>query len=608
MQSWTIEAERREKILESLTQSYWFKSLEATEIDALLDFATLVSYDNGETILSEGDPSDSFFLLLKGVVTIEGQSKQETTELGRIRAPFSFGEIGVLLSSPRTASIVAEDSAMALRFEAQALRRMIEASPEFGINLSRALASRLTQVSQLVQLPQEYRSGRPADEVLRLLPLRFMERHRVLPLRMRDGILTIGFVDPPLPSVMAGLHQNLAGIDLESVAIDARQFDEVLSSLAGAEEWRGVDESVATNVAQGPGSPKLDVLLRRVVAEGASDLHLAAGRKPRWRIDGDLLPIEDIAPLGENEVFELFEPILEARRLEEFQANHDTDFAYSPDGSSRFRINLYRSLRGVDAAVRQISTRVLEFSQLGLPSFMEKLCNHPTGLVLVTGATGSGKSTSVAAMVDYINRHRQCHILTLEDPIELVYEDRQALIHQREIGGHTHGFAQALRAGLREDPDVVVVGEIRDPETMSLVLEVASSGHLVFATLHTASVVLTVQLIIEMFPGNEQNQARATLADTLRGIVCQTLLKKRGGGRIPAVELMTVNMAISHLIREGKSTQIPNAMHSDRTDGNFLLNEELARLVDERRVLYKEAQSKSGNKKDLAKRLDRPSG
>ncbi len=609
MKTRSIEGERRDKVVDVLSRTVWFKTLAPEELQSLLGFATLVSLDDGETIVGQGEPQDSFYLLLKGVVAIRSEARGETKELGRVRAPFSFGEVAVLLDKPQTESIAAAGAVTVLRFESQVLTRMIEAVPEFGLHLARTLALRLTQVSQRVHLPKAYRSGRPADEVLKLLPASFMERHRVLPLRLEDNILTVGFVDPPSGSAMAGLRQYMMGVEVESVSIDSRQLDEVLRSLAGIEDWGAAEKGEASAVeaaaaAPSPSpSPKLDRLLERMVAEGASDLHLAAGRKPRWRIDGDLFEIEDAGRLGATEAYELLTPVMDERHREDFETGDDTDLAYSVAGAGRFRINLYRTSRGVNAAVRQVAMRVLGLTQLGLPKVLGKLCDEMTGLVLVTGPTGSGKSTTVAAMVERINRTQPCHILTIEDPIELVHEDQLAMVHQREVGTHARSFARALRAGLREDPDVVVVGEVRDAETMSLVMEVATSGHLVFATLHTASVVLTIQLIVEMFPGNEQDQARATLAEALRGIVSQTLLKRRGGGRVPAVEMLLVNPAIAHLIREGKTAQLPSAMHTSRVDGSLMLNEELARLVREGKVERREATAKAMDKRDLAKRL-----
>jgi twitching motility protein PilT len=220
----------------------------------------------------------------------------------------------------------------------------------------------------------------------------------------------------------------------------------------------------------------------------------------------------------------------------------------------------------------------------------------------VTGPTGSGKSTTLAAMIDLINRNRKAHIITLEDPIEFVYESQGCLVNQREIGGHTRSFARALKAALREDPDIVLVGEMRDLETISLALETASTGHLVFATLHTSSAIGTVDRIIDMFPGDQQAKVRATMADALKGVVCQTLLKKRGGGRVGAYEVLVMSPAIANLIREGKTVQIPNSMMAGKGAGNQMLNEDLAQLVERHRVTYTEAYAAAVDKADLARR------
>jgi twitching motility protein PilT len=350
-------------------------------------------------------------------------------------------------------------------------------------------------------------------------------------------------------------------------------------------------------------SPELDEMLVRVVEAGASDLHLSAGHRPRWRLDGAIRRVEGAPQLGPDDVLRLIGPAMSQVARRAFEAENDCDFAYALPGAGRFRVNLFRDRLGVGAVLRHIPEKLLSFAELGLPPVVEQLCHNPKGLVLVTGPTGSGKSTTLAAMIDAINETRRDHIITLEDPIEFVHASKRCLVNQREVGPHTQSFARALRAALREDPDIVLVGEMRDLETVSLALETANTGHLVFGTLHTATAVSTVDRIIGMFPAEQQPQIRATLADSLKGVVAQTLCKRIGGGRIAALEVLVVNAAVTNLIREGKDHQIASAMSTGKGIGNMLLNDELARLVEGRVVDYEEALAKAIDKADLAKKL-----
>jgi twitching motility protein PilT len=242
---------------------------------------------------------------------------------------------------------------------------------------------------------------------------------------------------------------------------------------------------------------------------------------------------------------------------------------------------------------------------LGLPHVLKSFCDNPNGLVIVTGPTGSGKSTTLASMIDYINKTRPAHIVTLEDPIEFVHQENMCLIDQREVGGHAHSFARGLRACLREDPDIVLVGEMRDMETVSLVLEMANTGHLVFTTLHTNTAVSTIERIADLFPAEQQNQVRTSLADTLRGVVSQILCKRKAGGRIAATEVLVGSLACSNIIRENKLNQLFNVMQVGGKDGNCLLNARLAQMVLERKITFEEAMGNSLDKKDLATRLGR---
>jgi twitching motility protein PilT len=353
-------------------------------------------------------------------------------------------------------------------------------------------------------------------------------------------------------------------------------------------------------------SPRLDGLLRRMVAERASDVHLSGGQRPRWRIDGDMHVITDLPPLSSTEVFELLEPVLRDANKEEYAKTNDTDFSYAIEGVSRFRVNLYRDNGGVGAVFRAIPDKILTIEQLNLPSVVQTICDYPKGLVLVTGPTGSGKSTTLAAMIDYINRSQKAHIITLEDPIEFVHKSNMALVNQREVGPHTDSFGRALRAALREDPDIVLVGEMRDLETVAMALETANTGHLVFGTLHTSTAISTVDRIVDLFPSGQQNQIRVVLADTLRAVVSQCLLRKVGGGRVAALEILISNMAVANLVREGKNQQIASIMSTQKALGNRLLNEELAVLVKDKVVEYEEALSAALDKPGFAKLCGQP--
>ena len=287
------------------------------------------------------------------------------------------------------------------------------------------------------------------------------------------------------------------------------------------------------------------------------------------------------------------------RNFTQFDNENDTDYGFEIEGVARFRANVFRDRGGVGAVFRQIPHRILTLEQLGMPEAVRKFCHFPKGLVLVTGPTGCGKSTTLAAMVDYINNTRQGHIITLEDPIEFVHTSAGSMVNQREVGPHTESFARALRAALREDPDVVLVGELRDLETISLALETANTGHLVFGTLHTNSAVGTVARIVDMFPAGQQAQIRSVLADVLCGVVTQTLCKRIGGGRVAALEILVSNMASSSLIRDGKTYQVVSTMQTGKRDGNQLLNDDLARLVKQGVVTREEAMSHSIVKDEL---------
>jgi twitching motility protein PilT len=358
-----------------------------------------------------------------------------------------------------------------------------------------------------------------------------------------------------------------------------------------------VEARSEAKIAVAAGEPPINALFKAMLKKDGSDLHLSTGERPMIRRDGDMARLDDALPrFKDGQVMDLIRPILPARNLKEFEAEHDTDFAYEIAGVARFRGNVFIDRRGVGAVFRTIPVEVATVEKLGLSPAVQNLCYLSKGLVLVTGPTGSGKSTTLSALVDLINRTRHDHIVTIEDPIEFVHQNKSCLINQREVGPHTESFARALRAALREDPDVVMVGEMRDLETMAIAMETAETGHLVFGTLHTSTSYSTIDRVIDSFPADRQAQIRVMLSESLKGVLSQTLCRKIGGGRVAAVEVMLVNSAISNVIREGKTFQIPTLMQTSRKQGMILLNDALFDLVERKKVDPKEAYIRSVDK------------
>jgi twitching motility protein PilT len=322
----------------------------------------------------------------------------------------------------------------------------------------------------------------------------------------------------------------------------------------------------------------IEELLRETVERQASDLHLGAGEPPALRVHGDLVRT-DRPVLTPDTVRSLVNGIMTEAQRTQFEAEHEVDFAYALTDVGRFRVNVFMQNRGPGAVLRTIPTKIPSLESLNVPPVLKELCERERGLVLVTGPTGSGKSTTLAAMVDAINQTWDGHILTVEDPIEFVHTPKRCLVNQREVGRHTGSFASALRSALREDPDVILIGEMRDLETISLALTAAETGHLVFGTLHTSSAPKTVDRIIDVFPASQQAQIRTMLSESLEAIVSQTLLKKKGGGRVAACEILVGVPAIRNLIREGKLHQIPSMMQTGQRAGMQSLEMAIADLV-----------------------------
>jgi len=348
----------------------------------------------------------------------------------------------------------------------------------------------------------------------------------------------------------------------------------------------------------------MERLLAAMLERRASDLHLSSGHPPSLRVDGDIAALPGFGRIEPDRLAAMIWTIAPQRSREEFEARNDTDFAHETP-AARFRVNVFRDRRGIGAVLRQIPSKILTAEEMGIPQAVLDLCFLPKGLVLVTGPTGSGKSTTLAALVDYVNRNRDDHIITIEDPIEFVHQDRRCLVNQREVGTHTDSFKSALRAALREDPDVVLVGELRDLETIAIAIETAETGHLVFGTLHTNTAPSTVDRIIDQFPADRQAQVRMMLSESLRGVISQTLCKRVGGGRVPAMEILLCSSGVANLIREGKTFQIPSVMQTARGQGMVTLNDSLLDLVKRKLVEPKDAWSKAVAKAELKQMLER---
>jgi twitching motility protein PilT len=336
-------------------------------------------------------------------------------------------------------------------------------------------------------------------------------------------------------------------------------------------------------------------LLAFSVKQQASDLHLSAGLPPMIRVDGDVRRV-NLPPMEDKEVFDLIYDIMNDRQRKDFDEHLETDFSFEIPRLARFRVNAFNQNRGAAAVFRTIPSEVLSLETLEAPNIFREISELPRGLVLVTGPTGSGKSTTLAAMIDHKNDTELGHILTVEDPIEFVHSSRKCLINQREVSRDTHSFAAALRSALREDPDTILVGELRDLETIRLALTAAETGHLVFGTLHTSSAAKTIDRVIDVFPGTEKEMVRAMLSESLRAVISQSLLRKKGGGRIAAHEIMIGTPAIRNLIREGKTAQMYSSIQTGSNVGMQTLDQCLQNLVKRGVVARDEAVRKAANK------------
>jgi twitching motility protein PilT len=352
---------------------------------------------------------------------------------------------------------------------------------------------------------------------------------------------------------------------------------------------------------------QIDAFFKLMNELGASDLHLVAGQQPVLRVNGDLERVK-YKILDNDHLRTMLYEIAPEKKIKDFEETGDVDFAYEIPDMARYRANFFKQKQGVAAVFRVIPSSILTCEQLGLPPVVRSLATLPKGLVLVTGPTGSGKSTTLAAIIDEANRIRKDHILTIEDPIEFVHKSEKAIVNQREVGIHTRTFSSALKGALREDPDIILVGEMRDLETISLAIEASATGHLVFGTLHTTSAAKTVDRIIEVFPVNQQEQIRNTLADGIRAVIAQTLFKRvdKKGGRVAALEIMIANHAVRNLIREGKTYQIPSSLQTGKRYGMQSLDDAIMELLQKKIISAEDAYNKANEKTKFRSFLKKP--
>ncbi|UCE02753.1 MAG: type IV pilus twitching motility protein PilT [Candidatus Latescibacterota bacterium] len=339
---------------------------------------------------------------------------------------------------------------------------------------------------------------------------------------------------------------------------------------------------------------QVDAFLKQMIERGGSDAHLKVGKPPGARIAGEIQP-QGNTPLKPEHTEAIAKALLSDQDWERFQECGDLDTAYSLPGVARFRVNVMRQRGSVSIVLRYIPNEIPTFERLGLPDICKKLAAKPRGLVLVTGPTGSGKSTTLAAMIDLINSTHAGHVLTMEDPIEFLHKDKKCYINQREVGADTSGFNEALRRALRQDPDVILIGEMRDLETISMAVTAAETGHLVFGTLHTTGATKTIDRIVNVFPHEQQTQIRMQLAGTLQGIISQTLVPKNGGGRVAAIEILVATDSVRAIIRENKMAQLTSAMQTGKKHGMQLLEEHLSQLVAARKITHESAVSKANS-------------
>lgn len=441
-------------------------------------------------------------------------------------------------------------------------------------------------------------------EVLALLPESLIAEHGAVPVRQEGHELLVAFAAPASTADIRAIADHLVasnGPELQVGLSDPASIAAALADIADGDSGGATDRQHGGSQ-RDHNVTELYRLFDRVIEMGGSDLHLAADQPPFVRVVGELIRMPDEAVLDPTRVRELVFSILSARQIERFHETSELDTSHAMGAKVRFRVNVFLQRNAVGAAFRVIPYEVVDLDLLGLPAAVKGLADLPRGMVLVTGPTGSGKSTTLASLVDIVNRTRQCHIMTIEDPVEFVHRPKVSLVNQREVGEDTKAFGNALRAAMRQDPDVILVGEMRDLETISTAITAAETGHLVFATLHTQDAAQTVDRIIDVFPGEQQGQVRVQLANSLQAVVTQQLVPTTDGrSRAVAAEIMLANSAIRALIREGKIHQIHNAMTSGKRAGMQTMDDSLADLVRRGVIDHEAAIRRAKNPDDLAR-------
>lgn len=558
-----------DEVLEVLGRSPLFHGLAEDSLVALAERAELLRFDPDEPLARQGDAADAFLLLVEGGATVvrdggEGESLDggPPLVLARISPPESIGEMGVLLRQPRTASVYADGGAIVLRYGAKAFHEMLLQHPYFGLVMSRTLAERLRAANRRIPLPELGDVvAEPEPDARALLPVDFQIRHRIVPLTVDDLRVRVGCVDDADPEVIDRIRRQLPGLRIRPVRITAEYFERAMRAVGGA--WFDGDstppEETTLDRLLELGESRLELLLKRMVAEGASELHLAAGRIPRWRIDGDLLPLSDSRRLGVEEAFEwVLDLMARPNLLAGFDDAHTFELTHEIADVARFRIRLTRDVRGVGATIRSIPLRVPSAAQLGLPPALVALTARQRGLILVAGPRGSGRTTSIAALVGRINRERPVYVLTLEDPITFLHESDAALVVQREVGRHTDGLAPALVDITRDEPDVVVIGDLT-ADGAEGALALASTGPLVIAGLAAESAVDAVERLLAMFGPADRAAGARTLSRCLLGVSAQVLAQRRSGGRLAAFEYVVVEPRLVEDIAAQRSSGLAGA-------------------------------------------------
>jgi twitching motility protein PilT len=444
----------------------------------------------------------------------------------------------------------------------------------------------------LARSPEVFSSKAPEMKVSNM-PVESVEKEEVLSEHSAD-------TNPPVkPTFRKPVYEEEEELTLKVKSVDGvpSYSVEAASSLPVQED---IEEEPEEEIVVNKGKePVINKYLRMMMEKKASDLHMSSEAPAMARIHGEIQLLDDNQVFRRKQLRDILMEIAPEQNQKEFDETNDTDFAHAIPGLARFRANYFMDRHGIGAVFRQIPFEILSAEKLGIPKEVLDLCWLSKGLVLVTGPTGSGKSTTLATLVDYINENRSDHIITIEDPIEFVHQNKKCLVNQREVKTHTASFKRALKAALREDPDIVLVGEMRDLETISIAVETAETGHLVFGTLHTTTAPSTVDRIIDQFPPEQQSQIRVMLAESLKGVISQVLCKKKGGGRAAAYEILIANSAISNLIREGKTHQLPSMMQTGKNLGMRTMNDSLVQLVVSGAVDAKEAYLKAVDKQGI---------